>query len=152
MPETEALAELMMLRGVGPWAASHIYFRGAAPPDALPTVEPRVLHGIASAYGVAPPSVAAVSHVGLHSALAAPRARRRVARARARPGARRGRQRSRTPGGFQGAVSGGSGSCRGGTMDPARPHDRHPRQGAFVRTASVDRSGTPARQVREIRP
>jgi DNA-3-methyladenine glycosylase II len=59
MPETEALAELMMLRGVGPWAASHIYFRGAAPPDALPTVEPRVLHGIASAYGVAPPSVAA---------------------------------------------------------------------------------------------
>src|SRR5207248_1460604 len=33
MGEARALAELQQLRGVGPWAASHIYFRGAAPPD-----------------------------------------------------------------------------------------------------------------------
>jgi 3-methyladenine DNA glycosylase/8-oxoguanine DNA glycosylase len=42
---------------VGPWAASHIYFRGAAPADALPTAEPRVLHGLGDAYGIASPSV-----------------------------------------------------------------------------------------------
>jgi DNA-3-methyladenine glycosylase II len=53
----EALAELQSLRGVGPWTASHIYYRGAAPHDGLPT-EPRVLHGLASAYGLRSPSVA----------------------------------------------------------------------------------------------
>jgi DNA-3-methyladenine glycosylase II len=57
MSETEALSSLLTLRGVGPWAASHIYFRGAAPPDALPTAEPRVLHGLAAAYGLRAPSV-----------------------------------------------------------------------------------------------
>ena len=48
--EARALTELQTLRGIGPWAASHIYFRGAAPRDGLPTAEPRVLHGLASAY------------------------------------------------------------------------------------------------------
>jgi DNA-3-methyladenine glycosylase II len=54
--ESEVLAELMSLRGVGPWTASHIYYRGAAPHDALPTAEPRVLQGLASAYGLEAPS------------------------------------------------------------------------------------------------
>jgi DNA-3-methyladenine glycosylase II len=57
MSEAEALSSLLTLRGVGPWAASHIYFRGAAPPDALPTAEPRVLHGLAAAYGLRAPSI-----------------------------------------------------------------------------------------------
>ena len=56
MGEREALVELQALRGVGPWAASHIYHRGAAPPDALPVAEPRVLHGFADAYGLDAPS------------------------------------------------------------------------------------------------
>lgn len=55
--EQRALAHLQTLRGVGPWAASHIYFRGAAPPDGLPTAEPRVLHGLASAYRLRTPSI-----------------------------------------------------------------------------------------------
>jgi DNA-3-methyladenine glycosylase II len=54
--EQRALAELQELRGVGPWAASHIYYRGAAPLDALPTAEPRVLHGLALAYGIDAPT------------------------------------------------------------------------------------------------
>ncbi len=52
LSEHQALAELQTLRGVGPWAASHIYYRGAAPRDGLPTAEPRVLHGLAHAYGL----------------------------------------------------------------------------------------------------
>jgi DNA-3-methyladenine glycosylase II len=55
----DALVALQKIRGVGPWAASHIYFRGAALPDALPTVEPRVLHGYADASGEKVPSEAA---------------------------------------------------------------------------------------------
>jgi DNA-3-methyladenine glycosylase II len=55
--EARALAELQRLRGVGPWAASHIYFRGAAPCDGLPTSEPRVLHGLAAAYRLRSPSL-----------------------------------------------------------------------------------------------
>jgi 3-methyladenine DNA glycosylase/8-oxoguanine DNA glycosylase len=58
MSAGDALRELQKIRGVGPWAASHIYFRGAALPDALPTVEPRVLHGYADAAGVDVPSEA----------------------------------------------------------------------------------------------
>jgi len=54
MDEHDALAELQTLRGVGPWAASHIYYRGAAVADALPTAEPRVLHALGIAYGVEP--------------------------------------------------------------------------------------------------
>jgi 3-methyladenine DNA glycosylase/8-oxoguanine DNA glycosylase len=53
MPEDEALAALQELRGVGPWVASHIYYRGAAPIDALPTAEPRILHGLAHVLGAA---------------------------------------------------------------------------------------------------
>jgi DNA-3-methyladenine glycosylase II len=56
--EREAVRELQELRGVGPWAASHIYYRGAAPCDGLPSAEPRVLHGLADAYGIAPPDEA----------------------------------------------------------------------------------------------
>ena len=56
LPEDEALRELLTIRGVGPWAASHILYRGAALQDAAPTNEPRVLHGVASAYGIPAPS------------------------------------------------------------------------------------------------
>lgn len=52
MGETAALTALQTLRGIGPWGASHIFYRGAAPEDALPTAEPRVLHGAANAYGL----------------------------------------------------------------------------------------------------
>jgi DNA-3-methyladenine glycosylase II len=55
--EGRALTRLQTLRGVGPWAASHIYFRGAAPLDGLPLAEPRVLHGLAAAYRLRTPSV-----------------------------------------------------------------------------------------------
>jgi DNA-3-methyladenine glycosylase II len=57
MNDDDALADLMTLRGVGPWSASHILYRGAALPDALPTGEPRLLHGLAEAYGIASPTV-----------------------------------------------------------------------------------------------
>jgi DNA-3-methyladenine glycosylase II len=56
MTETDALVELQSLPGVGPWTASHIFYRGAAPHDGLPTAEPRVLHGLAHAYGLDSPS------------------------------------------------------------------------------------------------
>jgi DNA-3-methyladenine glycosylase II len=56
MGEEAALTDLQTLRGVGPWAASHVYFRGAAPPDGLPTAEPRVLLGLAHARGCDLPS------------------------------------------------------------------------------------------------
>lgn len=49
--ETEALALLQQLPGIGPWSAGHIYHRGAAPPDGLPRSEPRVFHGLAHASG-----------------------------------------------------------------------------------------------------
>ena len=61
--ETRALNELQKLRGVGPWAASHIYFRGAAPDDGLPTAEPRILHGLASAYRLRSPSVETLQRI-----------------------------------------------------------------------------------------
>jgi DNA-3-methyladenine glycosylase II len=55
LPEREALRDLQTLRGIGPWAASHVYHRGAAPLDSLPTAEPRVLHALAEVYGLAAP-------------------------------------------------------------------------------------------------
>jgi DNA-3-methyladenine glycosylase II len=61
--EARALSELQRLRGVGPWAASHIYFRGAAPCDGLPTAEPRVLHGLAAAYRLRSPSMATFQRI-----------------------------------------------------------------------------------------
>ena len=65
MGEARALSELQKLRGVGPWAASHIYFRGAAPLDGLPTAEPRVLHGLASAYRLRSPSLATFQRIAV---------------------------------------------------------------------------------------
>ena len=56
MTEMDALAELQSLPGLGPWTASHIFYRGAAPHDGLPMAEPRVLHGLAHAYGLDSPS------------------------------------------------------------------------------------------------
>ncbi len=56
MSAGDALADLQSIRGVGPWTASHILYRGAAPHDGLPTAEPRVLHGLAHAYGLESPS------------------------------------------------------------------------------------------------
>jgi DNA-3-methyladenine glycosylase II len=61
--ESRALCELQTLRGVGPWAASHIYFRGAAPRDGLPLAEPRLLHGLASAYRLRSPSLATFQRI-----------------------------------------------------------------------------------------
>ncbi|MES1173897.1 MAG: hypothetical protein ABUL62_06170 [Myxococcales bacterium] len=61
--EERALAELQTLRGIGPWAASHIYFRGAAPRDGLPLAEPRLLHGLGLAYRLRSPSVATFQRV-----------------------------------------------------------------------------------------
>ncbi len=61
--DSAALRELQSLRGVGPWAASHIYYRGAAPMDALPTAEPRVLHGLAHVYGLKEPSLATLCRI-----------------------------------------------------------------------------------------
>jgi len=63
--EARALAELQRLRGVGPWAASHIYFRGAAPCDGLPIAEPRVLHGLAQAYRLRSPSLATFQRIAV---------------------------------------------------------------------------------------
>jgi len=63
--EARALSELQKLRGVGPWAASHIYFRGAAPCDGLPLAEPRVLHGLASAYRLRSPSLATFQRIAV---------------------------------------------------------------------------------------
>jgi DNA-3-methyladenine glycosylase II len=64
MDEHAALEELQELKGVGPWTASHILYRGAALVDALPTSEPRVLHGLADAYGLKAPSVEALLEIG----------------------------------------------------------------------------------------
>jgi len=57
MAPADALADLQRVRGVGAWTASHIYFRGAAPPDGLPMTEPRVLRGWALAAGVPRPTL-----------------------------------------------------------------------------------------------
>ncbi len=62
MPVDDALAELQTIRGVGPWTASHIIFRGAALTDALPATEPRVLHGFADAYGIESPAWETLEH------------------------------------------------------------------------------------------
>jgi DNA-3-methyladenine glycosylase II len=59
MGEASALAQLQELRGIGPWSASHIYYRGAAPIDALPLTEPRVFHGLAQLTGESVPGAAA---------------------------------------------------------------------------------------------
>ncbi|HEX2674179.1 MAG TPA: hypothetical protein VHM25_25055 [Polyangiaceae bacterium] len=63
MGEARALGELQKLRGVGPWAASHIYFRGAAPLDGLPMAEPRILHGLGAAYRLRSPSLVTLQRI-----------------------------------------------------------------------------------------
>lgn len=57
MEPAAALEQLQELPGVGPWTAAHILYRGAALEDALPLGEPRVLHGLADAYGLKTASV-----------------------------------------------------------------------------------------------
>jgi len=52
MPSQEAMDELRSIRGVGPWTAEHILMRGCGVVDELPSAEPRVLRGIAEAYGL----------------------------------------------------------------------------------------------------
>jgi DNA-3-methyladenine glycosylase II len=58
MGEVSALARLQSIRGIGPWSAGHIYYRGAAPIDALPLSEPRVFHGLAQLTGKPVPDAA----------------------------------------------------------------------------------------------
>jgi DNA-3-methyladenine glycosylase II len=53
MPVARAVEELRAIRGVGPWTAEHIVMRGCGVVDELPVSEPRVLDGIAQAYGLA---------------------------------------------------------------------------------------------------
>ncbi len=55
-PAAEAITALQSIRGIGPWSAGHVYYRGAAPRDGLPTTEPRVLHGLAHMAGTEVPS------------------------------------------------------------------------------------------------
>lgn len=50
LPMAQALDELQLLRGVGPWTASHMLMRGASLQDALPVTEPRVLRAFTHAY------------------------------------------------------------------------------------------------------
>jgi DNA-3-methyladenine glycosylase II len=66
MGPDRALDDLQRIRGVGPWTASHIYFRGAAPADALPTLEPRVLHGLSHILGGEPVDEGAFSRYAEH--------------------------------------------------------------------------------------
>lgn len=47
LPAAFALQELERLPGIGPWTAGHVYVRGAAPADALPSTEPRFLRAVA---------------------------------------------------------------------------------------------------------
>jgi DNA-3-methyladenine glycosylase II len=61
--ETAAIASLQEIRGIGPWSASHIYYRGAASVDALPGCEPRLLHGLGLAYGLEAPSEATFARI-----------------------------------------------------------------------------------------
>lgn len=61
--EAAALRELMAIRGIGAWSAGHIYYRGAAPVNALPLSEPRVLHGFAAAYALPDADEKAFRHI-----------------------------------------------------------------------------------------
>lgn len=64
MPCDRATSELRAIRGVGPWTAEHIVMRGCGVVDALPSSEPRVLRGIAEAYGLdTTPSALAVDRL-----------------------------------------------------------------------------------------
>ena len=52
LPVDAALARLETLRGIGAWTAEHVLYRGCGLVDALPLAEPRVLRGVAFAYGL----------------------------------------------------------------------------------------------------
>lgn len=54
LPQELAVAELLAVPGIGPWTAEHVVLRGAAPPDGVPTAEPRVLRALAARYGTGP--------------------------------------------------------------------------------------------------
>lgn len=49
---SRAVEELRAIRGVGPWTAEHILMRGCGVVDEMPSSEPRVLRGLAEAYGL----------------------------------------------------------------------------------------------------
>ena len=64
MPHAEAVADLRAIRGVGPWTAEHVVMRGCGVVDELPSTEPRVLRGIAEAYGLdATPTAEEALHI-----------------------------------------------------------------------------------------
>ncbi len=63
MNEDDALAELQSLRGVGPWTASHILFRGAAAPTRSPLPSRACSTGSRTAYGLASPAVETFTQV-----------------------------------------------------------------------------------------
>ena len=55
LPETEALAQLQALPGVGPWTASGILLRGCGVADAVPMVDEISRNAVAALYGLAEP-------------------------------------------------------------------------------------------------
>jgi DNA-3-methyladenine glycosylase II len=55
LPETEALAQLQALPGVGPWTASAILLRGCGIADAVPTVDDISRNAVAAIYGLPEP-------------------------------------------------------------------------------------------------
>jgi DNA-3-methyladenine glycosylase II len=55
LPETEALAQLQSLPGVGPWTASAILLRGCGVADAVPTVDDISRNAVAAIYGLPEP-------------------------------------------------------------------------------------------------
>ena len=55
LPETEALAQLQALPGVGPWTASAILLRGCGVADAVPTVDDVSRNAVAAIYGLPEP-------------------------------------------------------------------------------------------------
>ena len=52
LPVSRAVEALRAIRGVGPWTAEHIVTRGCGVIDEMPATEPRVLRGLAEAYGL----------------------------------------------------------------------------------------------------
>ena len=52
LPLARAVDELRAIPGVGPWTAEHIVLRGCGAVDAVPSMEPRFLRGLAEAYGL----------------------------------------------------------------------------------------------------
>jgi DNA-3-methyladenine glycosylase II len=64
LPHEEAIDRLRAIRGVGAWTAEHIVMRGSGAIDEMPCTEPRVLRGIAEAYGMgAIPTVEEALHI-----------------------------------------------------------------------------------------